>query len=468
MMIMKNLKYLFLSLILVGSVSCGDITDANIDPTRQTDVDLSLILPQVLSQAAYNQSANQARIPGIIMQQFIGIDAQQLGYNDYVIREDTYNNYWQFGLYSGALRSAQVIIDKAQESGDVVFEGIAKIIMAESYGMATMLFGDIPLSEALQGQENFRPVYDTQEEVLNSIIAMLDEGIALLSSPQGVNPGTADIIYGGDAELWIKTAHALKARYLIQSVKRNPGNAAAALSELENSLKSIDEQPWFPYEGNQIANNPFAKFGIERPSTLAIDSRFANKMSERMDPRQDYYMEGSGDDWTFYNAANDLLFWTQSASPVPLISYVEVKFIEAEALQRTGASSAEVQQVLADAIAASLAQVGLDPAEHQTFIDAQSDLSGLDDEGIIQRIIEEAYFAYYGYAFQQSWNNYRRTGYPELTPSPQGANGLNPGGGIPERFLYPVSEVQTNRANVEAAKERQGGALMDQVLWVFE
>jgi hypothetical protein len=297
---------------------------------------------------------------------------------------------------------------------------------------------------------------------------MLDEGIALLSSPQGVNPGTADIIYGGDAELWIKTAHALKARYLIQSVKRNPGNAAAALSELENSLKSIDEQPWFPYEGNQIANNPFAKFGIERPSTLAIDSRFANKMSERMDPRQDYYMEGSGDDWTFYNAANDLLFWTQSASPVPLISYVEVKFIEAEALQRTGASSAEVQQVLADAIAASLAQVGLDPAEHQTFIDAQSDLSGLDDEGIIQRIIEEAYFAYYGYAFQQSWNNYRRTGYPELTPSPQGANGLNPGGGIPERFLYPVSEVQTNRANVEAAKERQGGALMDQVLWVFE
>jgi hypothetical protein len=31
--------------------------------------------------------------------------------------------------------------------------------------------------------------------------------------------------------------------------------------------------------------------------------------------------------------------------------------------------------------------------------------------------------------------------------------------------LYPESESQTNSANVEAAKGRQGGALLDQPTW---
>ncbi len=464
---MNKLKYIFL-VFAMSALSACDITEVNIDPTRQTDVDLSLILPQVLSQAAYNQSANQARVPGIILQQFQGFDAQQLGFTDYVIGEDTYNNYWTLGLYSGVLRSAQNVIDKAQESGDSYYEGIAKIIMAESYGMATMFFGDIPFSEALKGQENLKPVYDPQEQVINGILAMLDDAINLLSAQQGVAPGSDDLIYGGDAALWIKTAHALKARYLMQASKRQSGNAGKALAEIGNALASIEEQPWFPFQGNQIANNPLAKFGIERPNTMIIDERFANAMGERNDPRQVKYMEDAGEQWSFFNASNPDLVWTQNNSQIPLISYVEVKFLEAEALQRNGAPASEVQAALADAIAASIAQVGLDPAEHQAFIDAQSDLSGLSGEGIIQRIIEEAYYAYYGFAFQQVWNNYRRTGYPDLTPSPQGANGLNPSGGIPRRFLYPVSEVQTNSENLNAAKAAQGGALMDQDVWAFE
>ena len=82
--------------------------------------------------------------------------------------------------------------------------------------------------------------------------------------------------------------------------------------------------------------------------------------------------------------------------------------------------------------------------------------------------MNEAYTAYYGHAFHQTWANYRRTGYPNLTPSANGDNGLNPGGGIPQRYIYPISESETNADNLDAAISRQGGALMNVALWSFQ
>ncbi len=465
---MKKLKYILLTLsVLFATSACEDLTDVNVDPTRLTDVNLNLLLPDALSQTAYNQSANPARMPAIIMQHFTGFDAQQVQYSDYIIAEDAFNNFWNTGLYSGVLRACQVIIEKAQEEGNTYYEGIAKIIMAEGYGMSTMMFGDMPFSEALQGQENLKPAYDSQEQVINGLLAMLNDAIGLLNSPSGVNPSSADLYYGGDPEAWLKVAHALKARYLAQTAKRNSGNWSEVLKEVSESFQSVDEQPWFQFEGNQIANNPLAKFGIERPNTLVVDEGFAQKMTDRADPRQDYYMEFSGSQWTFYNGSNPNLVWTQSSSATPLISYVELKFLEAEALYQTGAGNGEIQAALSEAIQASMDQVGISD-DVSAFVAERSDLSGLSGEEVLERIIEEAYFAYFGYAWQQVWHNYRRTGYPDLSPNPDGTNGLNPSGGIPQRFLYPVGEVQTNLENVQAAKDRQGGALLDDPVWAFE
>ncbi|MEL6650320.1 MAG: SusD/RagB family nutrient-binding outer membrane lipoprotein, partial [Bacteroidota bacterium] len=74
---------------------------------------------------------------------------------------------------------------------------------------------------------------------------------------------------------------------------------------------------------------------------------------------------------------------------------------------------------------------------------------------------------YFGMAFQQSWTNFRRTGYPALQPDPNSVNSYNPRGIIPKRMLYPESEQTTNRLNWEAAKMRQGGALLDADTWAF-
>ena len=71
---MKNLINIFsvAGLAMLMTLSSCNLVDTNIDPTRQSDVNLSLIMPSMISQAAYNQTGNPARISGIVMQQFEG------------------------------------------------------------------------------------------------------------------------------------------------------------------------------------------------------------------------------------------------------------------------------------------------------------------------------------------------------------------------------------------------------------
>ena len=169
-----------------------------------------------------------------------------------------------------------------------------------------------------------------------------------------------------------------------------------------------------------------------------------------------------GTTW-FYHETGTSLPYAKSDASIPLISYAEVKFLEAEALARTGA---DASTALADAIEATMVQAGA--TDYADYVTAHSDLSGLSEEDAIEQILTEAYKGYYGYNFFETWSNYRRTGYPAITPNPNGASGLNPSGGVPKRFIYPVSEQQTNVDNWQAARDAQNGALLDVAVWAFE
>ena len=460
---MKLIKYFSLLIIAVFLIpSCSDETfeELNTDPTQLSDVEMSLILPEILSQVAYNKGANAARVAGIVMQQFEGFDAQQVQYTQYILGSDAFNNYWRFGLYTGPLRSAQVLIDKADaEGGATFYSGVAKLLMANEYGIATSYFGNIPFTDALKGTEVLKPSYDAQETVYQGVQSLLDAAIVDLTAGEGYGGG--DLIYAGDADSWIKVAHALKARFQMHLTNRDGGNASKALSELGASFTSLDDQPNFTFGTSETANYSLAKFGIERSNTLIISNTFADMMTD--DPRQAIYMEFDGTLWQYWNPENPAMLWAKNDATVPVISYVEVKFLEAEALARTGGDPAAALEA---AITASMVQAGA--ADYDAYVAAQSDLSGLSAEEVIQRIIEEAYKGYYGYNFNETWANYRRTGYPALTPNALGANGFNPSGVVPERFLYVASEQQTNSDNLDAARAAQGGALLDVPVWAFQ
>lgn len=449
---MRTIKYMLL--LLVGAFafqSCGDLEDVNVDPTRLSDVSLSLLLPKMEATAAFNYGTNPGRVAGIWMQQFEGIDAQQLAHNRYFTPEDAMNNYWRTGLYVGTLAAGNVIIEKAVAEEAPFYSGVAKILMANELGLATSYFGDIPYSEAFKGTDNLKPAYDDSESIMNVVFTLLDEGI---SEVAGGGYVAGDLIYGGNAASWIKTAEAFRARYYLMLGKKDGGNYAKALAAVGQSFSSSLENCSFGFETSQTANWSLDKFGIERPGTIGFNPNFAAMLAG--DPRLPLYAV----DGAFHVSGNTTLTWAQGDARIPLVSYTELMFIKAECEARAGA---DATASLSEAISASMGLVGVsDTAAIASYVSSAS------GDGSVENIVSEAYKAYYGFNFHQTWSNWRRTGFPALSPVGNAAGDFNPSQSIPQRYLYVDSESTTNSENVLAAKARQDGALLDAKLWIFE
>ncbi len=85
--------------------------------------------------------------------------------------------YWG-SVYTDALMNAKILLDKAVAEESPHNEGVAKVLLAYTLGIATDLFGDIPYCEALKGTENIlEPAYDSQQDVYASIVTLLDEAL---------------------------------------------------------------------------------------------------------------------------------------------------------------------------------------------------------------------------------------------------------------------------------------------------
>jgi hypothetical protein len=452
----KNIHKIFLVVFfsLTTLVSC-DYDDVNQDPTRPggDTVPLVAIVPAMQTQTHRNIDAVLGRYAGIIMQQWMGFDAQQLQYTAYVIGENDTDNPWDSGLYTGSMRDAADIIERATATGALNTRGVARIYMAINLGLATNAWGDVPYSEAFLGKENLSPKYDDQEEIYGVLQELLSGAIDDLNSedPAGIQ---GDLLNGSN-EQWIAAAHSLKARFYIQQTSVNPNAAQLALDELDMAVSSNVEQLDFQFENTQNGGHPLALFGFQRPNTMIIDNFFADLMMG--DPRMDKYMYEKEGNFFYFNSGNPNLFWAQLDSPSPVISYSETKFIEAEALERTGGDGTEA---LKEAIRANMEYLGIASPEIDAYLDS---LPATD----IQTIIVEKYKAMYGQSPMQVWNDYRRTGFPDITPNPNGANGNNPSGIVPRRLPYPITERLSNPDQYQAAIDAQGGHLLDVDMWVF-
>ena len=212
----------------------------------------------------------------------------------------------------------------------------------------------------------------------------------------------------------------------------------------------------FQWENTQNGGHPLALFGFQRPNTMIIGNFFSDLMIG--DPRMNLYMvESTGGNFLYFQAGNPNLFWSNLDSPSPVFSYSETKFIEAEALERTGGDGTAA---LEEAIRANMSYLGIAAPAIATYLATIPETS-------IQTIIVEKYKAMYGQSPIQVWNDFRRTGFPNLTPNPDGVNGNNPSGIIPRRLLYPISERLSNPDAYQAALEAQGGHLLDDDIWVF-
>ncbi len=437
----KTIKITAIATLML-MVSC-EISEVNVNPNSPTQVPENVILPFAEESIARLMAGSGQVMSGIFVQYYEGIDNHPRQVQQYFVNEALYVEWDWNDYYDGPMINLKKMIEVAKGNGNFYYVGIGNTLLALCLGNVTSLWGDIPYSEALDGANNKSPKFDAQKSIYEAIQTLLDTAIVNFNkSYNGRKPTTDDILFGGDIAKWKKAAYALKARYYIHLTKRaaeldfNP--AQKALEACQNAISSSSDDMLFPYGYSASEYNPFYSF--TRLGYIIPNISFTSLLSALNDPRKDFYYKKK---FGLANLENS--YFTSPNSPVFMITYHELKFIEAEARLRLDENDPLAQTALQDATRANLTKICGDAVPQGTidsYVTANANLTG-DFENKLKTIIRQKYIAMF--ASIESWTDYRRTGYPVLTPNPNGDNPQNPGGAIPRRLAYPQTERLYNK-----------------------
>jgi len=463
---MKRINHIIKGMLLVSTVafmaSCQkDFGDTNVNNNQPSDVPVNIILPSAQASLAYTLGGDIARYNAVLDQNVTGAYRQFFGYNIYSFTEEDFNNLWN-NMYSDNMSDLNRIIEKANAADGSYnsYRGVARIMMAYSLSTMTDLFGDVPYREAFQGNGNLTPAYDSQQDIYTNIIpGLISAGIADIdnSGDDILTPGADDVIYQGDLDKWKQLANALTARLAIHTTKLDSvaaGNAAlAALAAGAFSSSDDDAQfmfgtnyqnPWFQYI-DQRADISYSTldyyYGIGCYHTDMLQSLSDPRFGKMIDVNGDYYAPGFPS--AYYMADN---------APVALMTYVEQKFIEAEAKLNIG-DDAGAEAALHEAVTASMNKLGVDPADDAAYQSANVVWGGSNSEKL-ELIIFQKYLA--NYLQPESYTDWRRTGFPELVATAGNLTGDN----IPRRYIYPTNERQNNPNSANSSS-----SLFEPALW---
>jgi hypothetical protein len=439
----KILFSIFLIIMLLSSCDKWIDPDMNVDPNNPKDVAMAQLVAPIEANLAYVVGGELARFTCVWMQQIAGLQGQSAGNDIYVISESDVTGDWSWNLYSPGMINSKILIDKAASTNSPYYTGIAKILMAYHLGVTTDLWGDIPYSDALKGISlQLKPKYDTQQEIYTTIFTLLNEAITDLESSTSLFvPANEDLIYEGDLTKWKKTAYALKARYSLHLAKRNGATAYYdALASVADSYTSNDDDFKFVFGSAANNSNPIYQSEQERSGYYSANATYENMLSLTSDPRQSVYFNGtvgSKPGEPNVNAATIGTSYASPTTPVYLMSFTELKFIEAEASFNTN-NKARAANAYNDGLKASLQREGV--FGDGTWYDANK----INSETItLEKIMIQKYLS--SFLQIETWTDWRRTGYPVLTLA-TGATKSE----IPRRLPYPQDERLYNGDNMPA------------------
>jgi len=438
--------FVFAALILTSCEKWIN-TDINTNPDAPITVPISTLLPAIEANMGYNTIGGNdlCRVTSIWLQQLQGIERQSLATADYQLREGDVNNQWNTD-YAGTMEDLKQVMTLATNEGNVYALGIAQVLMANSLGVCTDVWNDMPYTEAFQGAENFAPIFDSQQQIYQTIQELLDAAITNFNM-SGNWTVDGDMIYNGDISLWTKAAYAFKARYALHLSKINGTTAYTdALAALPNAFGAWSEDLQFVFGNSQGFSNPLWQF-MDQRGDISMHAFFINMLTVRFDPRITVYattdVNGgySGNDWggSSYDVSFPGSAVADMNSPVPFITYAECLFIKAEAEFMTGAAEAQVRADISAGVTASMDKLGvLNPAYMTAYDSVLTTLSG---PALLNEIMTQKYIALYYQS--EAYNDWRRTGMPVLTPNPDGS-GPNITPEIPRRFPYSTDEINYN------------------------
>lgn len=453
---MKKLYILFIALFFFSSCDVIDFDDdINVNPNRPSEASG----PQLLANAMRYLPELSSNTSG----QFMG---QYLAETQYVVASRYPEGGTSFySYYQDPLINVETVLENSAVDNELAVAGILK---AYFYWHITDRWGDVPYSEALQGEENFTPVYDTQEAIYNSLFELLDEADGLIDESSALQ---SDLIYGGNMAQWKKLGNTVR---MLMALRLSEVDADKGAEEFNNALEagimeSNDDN--FAYSHLEDSNNQnywHERIEVDGDEWWALTETLVDIMEPVDDPRLPVYADPARTSGEYAGlpigtAPEDagtenfsLLGESvrQQDSPVHLVTYAQALFAKAEAAELNWITENAETNYNA-AVEASIEQWTGSTDDAADFL-AQPDIVY---NGTVEQIATQRYVHLFLHGYE-AWAEWRRTEFPEMAQS----NGND----VPTRQSYHSNESFNNTTNYEEAIDRQFGGnngLYEQVWW---
>lgn len=462
---MKNtiLKSILGAGLLFSVTSCSDFGDMNVSPNSPANPNTASLLTGVLRNVG---GATTSIIPALYAQQFG--DVTYIEESRYKTVQVDYN-----GFYTGPLSNLQYIIklntDEATKNTAAANGSnpnqiaTARILKAYFLQYITDRWGDIPYSEALKGVNNFSPAFDTQQAIYNDLFKELKEAQSQFDAGKTV---VGDILLSGNVAKWKKFANSLRLIAALRLSKIDPakGKAEFAAALTDGVITSNADNVKYAYLSEANNEHPlYNNYITTNRKDYAVSSTFVNALVKLKDPRLPAVAEKNinGEyrgvpygvfpvSWKAQDVSLAAPSIRQQNSSVNVITYAQVLLAQAEAAA-LGWTTGNAKDLYEAAIKASLEQWGVyNEADYKAYI-AQADVAYTPAKAIEQISVQRWITLFY--QGSEAWAEWRRTGFPVLTPA---ANPLNGGKDIPRRMAYPATESTLNKTNYNAVVARQG------------
>ena len=416
---------------VVSVGGCNFLTggEASNDPNRQVVATNDQYFVATQENLWGYWGSDLARVTGILAQQFHGVANQYGALESRYSHDENTTNGSHAALYtSGALVDIKKLQTGARVVGDSLYVGIAQVEEGALMGTGADVFGDLVYSQALQNIPN--PVLDDQFAVYDSVQKVISAGIANINSNVAGNagPGAADLVYGGDVDLWTAMAHTLKARFFMHTAEvRGLPAYQAALAEAQQGIMDNSGNYVGAFTSTASETNFYFQFHgpAGRGGDLSTESTLDALLASRNDPRRTQYFSLTGNP-RWLSATRGAAGFQQ-----PYVTYDENTLIWAEAAYRTG------DQVTA------LAKLNEERANNGLGAEV------LAGQPLLNEILTEKYIVDFQLG-EEAWNDYKRTCTPNLVPTaPAGTP-------IPGRLYYDAGERNTD-TNIPAPNSGVNG-----------
>ncbi|MBX2967344.1 MAG: SusD/RagB family nutrient-binding outer membrane lipoprotein [Cyclobacteriaceae bacterium] len=483
------MKLRFFILLIIAGVftSCEDYLDINKDPNNPTVVPISGLM-SVTSMRTATNTANMGGMTSYFVQYLAGPNA---GGNTDTHQEINPNGTW-VAIYNVMSNLSDMEL-MAVEQGAPNYVGVAKIMKAINLALLVDSWNDVPYTDAFFVQ-TMKPTYDNGQALYAEVFKLLSDGITELGKTETtLNMGTDDFMFQGNLSRWIKTAYALRARYLNHLSKTASYDPDAILAAIGNGLAGNADNAKVVYFDVAGARNPWGVVSMNQAG-LVLDGWISKQIIEAMDgtsfgvvdPRMGFMFSknnnplhpkygmfvgttnGAGRDVDVSDLRLDAstlvenittttnpTFYAHRLSPVMVMTYAEQKFIEAEARLAKNQNPEAYAAYLAG-ITAHMDMLGVATADRDAYI--SDPIVSVGDANItIDLIMKEKYVALF--LSPETWNDARRYDfqYTDMTVPDQLNTAL--GGQFSRRLQYPSSEFTTNAANVPTVN------LLNRIWW---